>query len=267
MKHFMLLICATAMLAACAPGNSKNSVTDSNDGHIIGGDYVSRLSNIGRSTVGIYESKIGYICTGTLVAPHLVLTAAHCVDPKAKNLTIIFAAAMKGVDKTRTRPVVQWIVHPKYSTDTQAQNTNDLALLRFEGDAVVGYTPAAILFDEQAVKNGTNTIVAGYGLNFATGISTGAGTLRSTTLNVDNAHFSNTEAMLGQTVKRGICSGDSGGPAYLEVNGQLEVWGVASRGDSIPLPLVPKCMLFSVFTRVSAHQDFIVNAMAELSAK
>jgi len=265
MKNFLLLFSATAMLAACAPENSINSLRANDSSDIVGGEYVPRLSAVGRSTVGILEKKIGYICTGTLIAKNLVLTAAHCVDPKAKNLQIIFAAEMKDVDKTRVRPVAQAVVHTGYTNNVNSKDMYDLAILRFEGEPVIGYTPAAILFDDAAVHNGTRTIVAGYGLNRTAIISGGAGTLRTTKLDVDTAHYSNTEAMLGQSVKRGICSGDSGGPAYLEVNGQLAVWGVASRGDSIPLPLVPKCMLFSIFTRVSAHQVWIQQTMADLS--
>jgi len=262
MKNFLLLISATAMLAACAPADMNGSFVqpDSQD-NIVGGEPVGRLSAIGRSTVGIYESKIGYICTGTLVAKNIVLTAAHCVDPKAKDLRIIFAADMKGVAKERTRKVTNAIVHEKYTDKVVAQEMFDIALLKFEGEPVIGYTPAKILFDSSAVYSGMKTIVAGYGLNRTAIVQGGAGTLRTTNLEVDNANYSNTEALLGQSTSRGICSGDSGGPAYLQVNGELQVWGVASRGDSIPIPLIPKCMLFSIFTRVSAHQGWIVDNM------
>jgi secreted trypsin-like serine protease len=48
-------------------------------------------------------------------------------------------------------------------------------------------------------------------------------------------------------------------------DGQLYVWGVASRGDSLPIPLVPKCMMFSVFTRVDAYQNWIIETVNQLN--
>lgn len=258
-----LFMASLMFLAACAP-NQSTQVMDAEATGIVGGDKVESTSNIGRSTVGLYEEKIGYICSGTLIAKNLILTAAHCIDPQAKNLVAIFAPEMKKAKPAQIRRVVRAVVHPAYSGDVQAKDTADIAVLRFEGEAPQGYTVAPILFEPGYLNNDTRTIVAGYGLSWTVLLSRGAGTLRATKLSIDDVNFSRTEVMLGQSIRRGICSGDSGGPAYLEINGRLHVWGVASRGDSLPGLLTPKCMLFSVFTRVDAHKTFIEGAISDL---
>ncbi|WII72454.1 trypsin-like serine protease [Bdellovibrio sp. 22V] len=263
----VFIVAMTALLAtACAPTSSVDSITTSEaQNSIVGGDKVQSSSLIGRSTVGIYEPNIGYICSGTLIAKNLVLTAGHCVDPKAKNLVVMFAPEMRKAAKEQIRAVTNAIVHPDYSTEIREKDMYDIAILRFEGEAPAGFQVAPMLFSSEYLQNNGRTIVAGYGLSWTIGLKAGAGTLRTTTLEIDEVDYSSTEVMLGQSVRRGICSGDSGGPAYLQINGQLHVWGVASRGDSLPGFLTPKCMLFSIFTRVGAHQTWIQDTMAELA--
>lgn len=265
MKYFMLILTALT-LGACSPANLTSEVSAPAADSIVGGEKVARLSAVGKSTVGLYEKDIGYICSGTLIAKNLILTAAHCVDAKSKNLIAVFNTEIKKAKKDNLRKVTHWAVHPSYSQEMKAKDLGDIAILRFEGALPVGYEAAPILFDAQAVQKNKRTIVAGYGLNWTTLISRGAGVLRTTKLDIDEPVYSQTEALLGQSVRRGICSGDSGGPAYFEIGGRLHVWGVASRGDSLPLFFVPKCMLFSIFTRVEAYQDWIMSTMASLEA-
>lgn len=265
MKHFILIF-AALILAACSPVEMTAEVDAVAADSIVGGEKVARLSPVGRSTVGLYEKDIGYICSGTLIAKNLILTAAHCVDAKSKNLLAIFTTEIKNAKKDDLRKVTRWAVHPSYSEEMKAKDLGDIAIVRFEGTLPLGYEVAPILFDAQAVQKNKKTIVAGYGLNWTTLIKKGAGTLRTTKLDIDEPLYSRTEALLGQSMRRGICSGDSGGPAYFDINGRLHVWGVASRGDSLPGFFVPKCMLFSIFTRVDAYQDWIVGAMQELGA-
>jgi secreted trypsin-like serine protease len=262
MKKLVLSL-GLLLAVGCAPQDQSTSLSNNADG-IVGGKKIDATNIAGQSTVGIYSSDVGYICTGTLVAPNVVLTAGHCVDPKAKEIVIIFAPEMKNAKKDQIRKVVQSVVHPQYGHEVKAKDMYDVALMKFEGQAPAQYKVAPMLFDRSAIRTDSRTIVAGYGLSWTIGPKAGAGTLRTTDLKISDANFSNTEVLLDQSITRGICSGDSGGPAYLSINGVLHVWGVASRGDSLPGWLTPKCMLFSVFTRVDAHQAFIQDTITLL---
>ncbi len=266
MKRLAITFGLVASLAACAPQTNISSIsTDTQAADVVGGEVVSPKSKIGRSTVGLYEGKLGYICSGTLIAENLILTAAHCVDPKAKDLYAIFATEMKKATKETSRKVETWVIHPKYSQTMKAKDLGDIAIVRIAGKAPAGFQPAPFLWDEIKLQDGVRTQVAGYGLNWTWLVKKGAGTLRTTTLRVSESRYSDTEATLDQSLKKGICSGDSGGPAYLEVNGQLHVWGVASRSDSLPTVLTPKCVILSVFTRVATYHDWILQTMSQLT--
>ena len=73
----MALLAAVALLAGvgCAPGTP--GVTEASIvGGTVGGD---------RAVVWIYNAAEGGLCSGTLIAPRVVLTAKHCVQPPAAS--------------------------------------------------------------------------------------------------------------------------------------------------------------------------------------
>ncbi|KYG67787.1 serine protease [Bdellovibrio bacteriovorus] len=263
-KKLSLTLAVALTLSACAETAQQAQVELSGQQKgVIGGDKVEANSRISRSTVGLYDENAKALCTGTLIAPNLVLTAAHCIDPTSDKMVVLFGQEFKNADASQLRRVVKKVQH-KFYGEMKAEDMYDIAMLRFEGTAPAGYAPAPLLSDFSGIRKNTEVVVAGFGLNWAWGVKKGAGTLRTTTLKVKSPMNGSTEIMLDQSLRRGICSGDSGGPAYLDVNGQLYLLGVASRGDSLPIPLTPDCFILSVFTRVDAHADWINETALEL---
>lgn len=255
-KKLSFVVLALGFLSACGQNQEKSQVQLSGQQGVIGGDKVESGSSVSRSTVGLYDRKTQALCTGTLIANQLVLTAAHCIDPSSNQLEVYFTREIMNADRNLVRPALKAIVHSQYEP-SRAEDTQDIALVRFDGALPEGFVPAPLLTDFSQVRKETRIVVAGYGLNWSWGIKKGAGTLRSTDLKVKKPLYGSSEIMIDQSLRKGICSGDSGGPAYLEVNGRLHLLGVASRGDSIPLPLTPDCFIMSIFTRVDAFLPWI----------
>ena len=104
---------------------------------IVGGGVPS-AEGVGRSVVTIVGSR-GNFFTGALIAPKLVLTAAHCVQPGADYKIVEY-----GADKSPQLQDVRTVaVHPAFNMQAMLAHraTADVALLQLaefrQGEASV----------------------------------------------------------------------------------------------------------------------------------
>lgn len=194
------------------------------------------------ATVGIFESSSGGICSGSLLAPNVVLTARHCVSPTFDD--------EEGVNCNVTS------FGPAYSpsgfyvtTDTELgfrstiHTAREVALLPVD-DGLCGQDLAILILDDLVptseatpyVPRVDSPLVAGeeyYAVGYGnTGENQNDAGLRRRrdTLFVSCAEQGCNEFGVEDTEwvgDQGICSGDSGGPALDLLN---RVVGVTSRG-------------------------------------
>jgi MYXO-CTERM domain-containing protein len=165
-------------------------------------------------------------CTGTLITPRVVLTAAHCL-----SIEVFFGSQVGGFAGTFI-PVVDGLAHPEWTED---ELPNDIGLLALASDAPA--LPARLptqAFD-QVAEGGMAVRVVGYGFDSAeTDGNTSNGIKREGTAMVDGFDADSVYLSPGPSA---TCSGDSGGPLFIQENGVDVIAGINSRSDCVDVAI------------------------------
>ncbi|MBK7533820.1 MAG: S1 family peptidase [Myxococcales bacterium] len=178
-------------------------------------------------------------CTGLVVHPRIVLTAAHCIAPTAPSAVLVGSSAATGLAIT----VMRARRHPHAALDSVGA---DLAYLVLTRDAAV--MPVAI-GSLASADVGADVRVVGFGR--ATPDDVTAGTKREGISRLDAL----AERMLSLTPHPSLpCRGDSGGPVFL---GERVV-GLVSEGDSA-------CMGESRAVRLDANTAFLGPVLTQIA--
>jgi len=208
--------------------DNSESLSGEKDSAIIGGTDVPNESPLSRSVALLFNRLTTEVCTVSILNNQFALTAAHCIaGADTKDLYLVFDIKLES--KSITRRVVGTKATDYFKPKAnQTANTGDVAVVRFAGGVPRGYTAAKFLSNPTLLKDQAEVTVVGYGVdNDKT--RTGAGSLRTTTLQILDSNYSQTELTLDQSRNSGVCHGDSGGPVYTIVSGKLYLWGVVSR--------------------------------------
>ena len=230
-------------LAACAPQSGQNQGTQTSDENqgIIGGSEVTQ-NTPGASQVLMLASVSDQglsICSGTLITPRHVLTAAHCADNKKAKIYAVFSKdALIRVrilmnspggfmQDPRVARVARVAIHPLWSGEVggRSKPDGDLAVLALATPPPSDFRVTRIATRKPQARD--HVIAVGFG-NSAGRLAAGSGTLRSVALPVtDIKPGIIVVSHLGGQI--GICNGDSGGPAFSKnSSGELLQVGVSS---------------------------------------
>lgn len=238
-----VLACSLPLaLASCAPDSFvEPDPSERGGGSIVNG---TETADYPAAVALIHKGRIG--CSGTLIAPRKVLTAAHCLDlttPSDFSATVTDLKVGFGprLGKLEAEiPVVGGTIHPKYLDEAY-----DVAVLTLIEDAPA--TPVGLLRTMDDSWVGEEVRVVGYGASNGKDHS-GVGVKRMADLTIDS--LTKQELLYKVASGKAACVSDSGGPAFVERDGKLLVAGIASRGDAA-------CAERGIYGRVDAYLDFI----------
>ncbi|MFG1400308.1 S1 family peptidase [Xanthobacter sediminis] len=201
-------------------------------------------------------STRGAACTATVLAPDLLLTAAHCVEPEAD-----YAVAIVDDGPPKLFPAARVAVHPRFSADQfrTRRPTPDLALVKLSEPLPGRFRPAALTDADGLPPKGADFTLAGFGVT-AEGATKSAGTLRAVRLPSIGTTGGIMVRLAPPAGTAGACTGDSGGPAFQgEAVAGVIGWATGPGGAR-------GCGGVTGVTLVSLHRDWITATAAALGS-
>ena len=224
---------------------------------------VVSLHQLAKGGNSVYASPF---CSGTLITPTVLVTAGHCLDV-AKNTSKGFQTMDPGklaiyVGDTPLDDITshlylvsETLIHPDYNPKALV---NDIALVRLSRDIVEPVTPVPSLPAELGFTDldiGAMLDFAGFGrtetgsIGVKLHVEVPLGGLGCSVAGCPDGGVAATQISYLQP-EAGPCSGDSGGPAFIDRGGVTYLAGVTSYGDSY-------CTIYGVSTRTDAFDSWI----------
>jgi len=196
---------------------------------IVGGTDVPSASTFPYIVALLYDNSLE--CGGSILTPHLVVTAAHCVsDGTSASSLKVRVGSLKWASGGSTSSVSSFTIHPQYDSST---NDYDIAVLKLSTALKFSSTVAAATLVASGADpaGGETTTVIGWGTT-SEGASSVPPELKEvdvpivarTTCQSEYGTSAITSRMFCAGLPQGgkdSCQGDSGGPIIDKASGVL----------------------------------------------
>jgi hypothetical protein len=247
MRHVVLSV---ALVASCGPSDRSTSERQ----YIVGGSVdtadtaVVLLKGYGASADPVID------CTGVIVSPHVVVTAAHCLDPAIigpdRTFTVFTGSDVR--DPAQGKLPSNFVHGKETHYDTQfdgeaLEHGHDIGLVVTEDALAAAPLPVnrAPITPDQRHRPAR---LVGFGVDDHRQASS-LGVRRQVPSTLDDY----TDQLLEfEDPSHNTCDGDSGGPALMTLQGTEVVVGIASFGDS-------SCRQSGAETRVDVYASTFVD--------
>lgn len=260
---------ATLVTASPASAMSPAALSPTARPTIVGGTPITIADSPWQVLVLIGSGNRREQCSGSLISPTTVLTAAHClsgVDPATVKVWSGVSTTSSASD-AKAIPAAGLVVHPGYD---QASLANDIALIQLarpvdltKDARAIGLPVAQDIASWPAA--GTSAIISGWGATSTNGPSSDP-LLRATVQVLSGPGAScgqygpsfNSSMMICGGLPDGsadTCQGDSGGPFVVDVAGVPILAGLTSNGVDCASAQFP-----GLYTRVTAFIPWIQQA-------
>lgn len=198
-------------------------------------------------------------CGGAIVAPHKILTAAHCTQgSQPADIKVVAGRTSLSQDEGVTANVTNIWVNPNFDSNTMV---NDSSVLTLDQDLPQAPVQIATPDDTDLYTAGANSTVLGWGTDESGNTSDVLKKVdvpvtadADCTASYQDQFDPNTMVCAG--LKEGgkdSCQGDSGGPLVgMKADGTLREIGIVSWGQGCA-----EANFYGVYGRVSAMSDLI----------